>query len=106
MQPAATSATQFLNLPSLSMQGVESERHRQREAGDEVPAVVPVAGPLVYPGRLANPPVEDEVAVRDVARESAELAYLPRRPTSRANAPPGALSDSVLFRMRRILLLS
>ena len=31
---------------------------------------------------------------------------LPRRPTSRANAPPGTSSDSVLFRMRRILLLS
>ena len=31
---------------------------------------------------------------------------LPRRPTSRANAPPGAFSDSVLFRTRRILLLS
>ena len=31
---------------------------------------------------------------------------LPRRPTSRANAPPGAFSDSVLFPMRRILLLS
>ena len=32
--------------------------------------------------------------------------FLPRRPTSRAHAPPGAFSDSVLFRMRRILLLS
>ena len=31
---------------------------------------------------------------------------LPRRPTSRANAPPGVSSDSVLFRLRRILLLS
>ena len=31
---------------------------------------------------------------------------LPRRPTSRAHAPPGASSDSFLFRMRKILLLS
>ena len=31
---------------------------------------------------------------------------LPRRPPSRAHAPPGTSSDSVLFRMRKILLLS
>ena len=34
------------------------------------------------------------------------MAVRPCRPTSRANAPPGTSSDSVLFRMRRILLLS
>ena len=50
-------------------------------------------------GAFLVPPAWWPVAARN-------QILLPRHPTSCANAPPGISSDSVLFRMRRILLLS
>ena len=58
-------------------------------------------GAVTVPGAGALPATPAWVSA--AARNQVAL---PRRPTSRTNAPPGALSDSVLFRMRRILLLS
>ena len=46
------------------------------------------------------------VAPEWVSVAARNQVLLSRRPTSCANAPPGTSSDSVLFRLRRILLLS
>ena len=50
-------------------------------------------------GALPSVPVWGSVAARN-------QVLLSRRPVPRALAPPGTSSDSVLFRLRRILLLS